>query len=71
MDARKEHRHGESRRGSFPDCNFTAGVHAVRILLAGLQGQPPLRLRILFSKPIQHEYSQLIDAADDQNVRFV
>ena len=44
----KEQRHGESRRGSFPDYNTIAGVLAVRILFAGLQGQPPLRLRLLF-----------------------
>ena len=50
----KEHRHGESKRGSFPDYNTLVGVLAVRILLAGVRGPPPLRLRIVFPKPNRH-----------------
>jgi hypothetical protein len=61
----KEQWHGESEKGSFPDYNSTAGVPAVRILLAGLQGRPPLRLRILFPTLDHHEHSRFIKLAND------
>jgi len=36
-----------ARAGFTPNYNLSVGVPAVHILLAGLQGQPPLHLRLL------------------------